>query len=252
MNLAASIAKKYVDEKVDLIFAITTPCAQACASAAEGTSIPIVFSNVTDPVAAGLVTSWDNGSGNIAGVSDWTDVAVQMQLIKQIMPNLKTLGLLYNAGETNSIVQVGLVKDAAKQLGFTTVEATAATTADVNMAITSLVGRCDATWFPTDNVMGASVEVLVKVAEEKKLPLFGSSLGHVQQGAIASEGVNEQTEGAQAAIFVDQILKGEKKPGDIPVFKFPTNEIYVNPGAAQRMGVTLPQSIIDNALVVIK
>jgi putative ABC transport system substrate-binding protein len=96
------------------------------------------------------------------------------------------------------------------------------------------------------------VEVLVKVSEEQKLPLFGSSLGHVQQGAIASEGVNEQTEGAQAAIFADQILKGEKKPGEIPVYKFPTNEIYVNPGAAERMGIAIPQEIIDKALVVIQ
>jgi putative tryptophan/tyrosine transport system substrate-binding protein len=251
MSLAASIAKKYVSEKLDLIYAITTPSAQACATAAKDTSIPIVFSNVTDPIAAGLATSWDKSGGNICGVSDWTDVTVQMKLIQQIMPNMKTLGLIYNAGETNAVVQVNAVKEAAKTLGFSTVEATAAATADVLVAANSLVGRCDAFWFGTDNVMASAVNVLVKVAEDNKLPLFGSSLGHVQDGVIASEGVDEIGNGTQAAIMADKVLKGAN-PGDMAVYKQPTDKIYVNPAAAGRMGVTIPEAIVSQAAFVVK
>jgi len=149
MSLAATIAQKFVSEKVDLILAIATPTAQASVKAIEGTTIPVVFGSVTDPVDAALVDSWDKPGGQVTGISDWADVGTQVQLVLDIVPSVKKLGTVYNAGESNSVVQIKELKKAAPALGITEiVEATAATTADVMAAAQSLTGRVDAIWAP--------------------------------------------------------------------------------------------------------
>ncbi len=247
MTIAASIAQKFVTDEVDLILAIATPTAQACVQAVEGTDIKIVFGSVTDPVAAGLVDSWDNPGGSVTGISDWADVTTQIQLVVDIMPDAKKLGVIYNAGEVNSVVQVDELKKVAPDLGITEiVEATAATSADVLAAAQSLVGRVDVIWIPTDNTVVSAFESVVKVSEENMIPLFAADVATVERGAIGTPGIDYYQLGRECGQVAARILRGEN-PADIPVKKVDMTDLFLNPSAAERMGITIPQSVLDKA-----
>jgi len=246
MSTAASIAEYFVAEKVDLIFSIATPTTQACVAAAEGTDIPIVFAAVTDPVEAGLVESWEKPGGNVTGASDWADVEAQVKLGMDIYP-AKKLGVVYNAGEVNSVVQVDELKKVAASLGIEEiVEATAASTADVLAAATSLVGRVDAIWEPSDNTVAAAIEAVVKVCEENKIPLFASDIDMAKGGAISGLGLDYEVNGTAAGKLAARVLRGED-PANIPVGMTPMTIVYLSPPAAERMGVTIPPEVLATA-----
>jgi len=252
MTVAASIAQKFVTDKVDLILAIATPTAQACVQATEGTDIEVVFGSVTDPVAAGLVDSWDSPGGSVTGISDWADVGTQIQLVVDIMPDVKKLGVIYNAGEVNSKVQVDELKKVAPAMGITEiVEATAATSADVLAAAQSLVGRVDAIWIPTDNTVVSAFESVVKVSEDNQIPLFAADVATVERGAIGTPGIDYYQLGRECGQVAARILKGES-PADIPVKKVDMTDLFLNPSAAERMGVTIPQSVLDQATEIVE
>ncbi|MDD4984791.1 MAG: ABC transporter substrate-binding protein [Dehalococcoidales bacterium] len=251
MSIAASIAQKFVSEKVDLILAIATPTAQASVEAAQGTDIPIVFGSVTDPVAAGLVDGWDSPGGNVTGISDWADIATQIQLLLDICPECKKLGTVYNAGEVNSKVQIDELKEIAPGLGIESiVEATVAASADVLAAAQSLVGRVDAIWIPTDNTVVSGFEAVVKACEDNQIPLFAADTATVERGAIGTPGIDYYVLGQECGKIAARILRGED-PADIPVKKVPMTDLYLNPAAAERLGVTIPQSVLDRATEIV-
>ena len=246
MSAAASIAGSFVSEKVDLIFSIATPTTQACVNAVKGTDIPIVFAALTDPVAAGVVKSWERPGGQVTGASDWADVGLQVKLGMDIYP-AKRLGVVYNAGEVNSVVQVEELKKVATSLGIKdVVEATAATTTDVYAAAMSLVGRVDAIWEPSDNTVAAAIQSVVKVCEENKIPLFASDISMAKGGAISGMGLDYYVNGTEAGKLAARVLRGED-PANIPVSKTPMTIIYLDPAAAQRMGVTIPPEVLATA-----
>ena len=251
MSVTATIAKKFASQKKDLILAITTPMSQACVAATEDTNIPIIFSCVTDPLAAGIVNSWEKPGGRVTGASDWMDVGEQVKLGLEITPGVKKLGTIYNAGETNSRVQVKELKKAAAKLGFKVVEANASSSADVMAAAKSLMGRVDAIWLPTDNVVVGSLEAVVKVCEDNKVPLFGSDVHQVKRGSIVSPGLDFYQVGMVTGRMAARVLKGES-PGNIPVAKGVMGQLWVNPGAAERMGVKIPQSLLKKATRIIR
>ena len=252
MTLAATIAQGFVADNVDLILAIATPTAQACVVAVEGTDIPIVFGSVTDPVAAELIDSWDKPGGNVTGISDWADVPTQVQLVLDIVPGVKKLGTIYNAGEVNSKVQIDELKKAAPGLGITEIiEATVATTTDVLAAAQSLVGRVDAIWIPTDNTVVSAFEAVVRICEDNNIPLFAADTATVERGAIGTPGLDYYQLGIECGEIAARILKGEK-PADIPAKKVEMTDLYLNPAAAERMGVTIPQSVLDTATNIIE
>jgi len=251
MSLAKTIADRFVSEKVDLIHAITTPNAQACVAAAEGTGIPVVFSTCTAPAVAGIVSTWDapRPDANVTGVSDMADMKAQMEMIKEIMPDLKVLGVIYNAGEMNSVVQMDQLKEIMADVGIEKlVEATCTTTADVATAAAGLIGRCDAIYIPTDNTAVSGLEAIIAVAEENQIPFFGSTGDMVDRGCIAAKGADYTWIGEEAGRYAARILNGES-PGDIPVVCCAPEAclLVVNPGAAERMGITIPQSVIAKA-----
>jgi len=252
MTVAAAIADYFVSIKPDLIVPITTPCAQTVVAAAEGTDIPIVFSLVTDPVAAGLVPSWTEAAPYVTGVSDWVDIPTQVDFILEIVPDCKNLGLIYNAGEVNSVVQAEILNEVAPDYGLTIVEATAASTADVYAAAMSLVGRVDAVLMPTDNTIFSAIDSVIKVAEENDIPFFASSIQPVNSGAIAAVGIDPYLIGKQTAEMVARILRGEATPADITPAKSKYLVTAVNPAAAERMGITIPQAAIDKADIVVE
>lgn len=251
MTVAASIADYFVSIKPDLIHAIATPVAQAAVAAAEGTNIPIIFSSITDPVAAGLVPSWEQAAPTVTGVTDWFDMEPQVEFILQVLPDVKVLGTAYNPGEVNAVVQAEYLRRIAPDYGLTIVEATAATTADVYAAGMSLVDRCDAVWIPTCNTVGGvAIESIIKVGWENQLPAFGSAVGMIETGLVGGCSVDYYWIGQQAGYIAARILRGESI-ANIPPVKATLSTIAY-PAAAERMGITIPQAVIDAADIVIE
>lgn len=247
--IAAQIARKYVGDKPDVIVAIATPTAQAVVASTK--TIPVVFSAVTDPVAAQLVPGVGPSGTNVTGVSDALPLEKQIDLIKKVVPNAKKIGMVYNPGEANSVVVVKQLRELLPKAGLTLVEATAPRTVDVGAAARSLVGKVDAIYTNTDNNVVSAYEALVKVGEAAKIPLIAADTDSVKRGAIAALGVNYHDLGMQTGRLVVKILKGAK-PGDLAWETSSKLELYVNPGAAARQGVTLPDSLIKSATRVVK
>ena len=251
VSICKTIADRFVSEKVDLIHAITTPNAQACVAACEGTDIPVVFSTCTAPAYAEIVSTWDapRPDAYVTGVSDMADMKGQMEMIKEIMPELSVLGVIYNTGEPNSVFQIGQMKDIMADVGIDElVESIAITTAEVATAAAGLIDRCDAIYIPTDNVAVSGLEAIIAVAEENKIPFFGSTGDMVDRGCIAAQGADYTWIGEEAGRYAARILEGES-PGDIPVVACVPEAclLVVNLGAAERMGITIPQSVILKA-----
>jgi len=246
MSTASSIADYFVTVDVDLIFSIATPTTQACASAVEGTAIPVVFAAVTDPVAAGFADNWTVPGGQVTGASDWADVGAQVKLGMDIHPAAR-LGVIYNAGEVNSVVQVDELKAVAASLNITEiVEATVASTADVYAAAQSLVGRVDAIWEPSDNTVASAIGSVVAVCEDNDIPLFASDISMAKGGAISGLGLDYYVNGQEAAKLAARVLRGED-PANIPISTTPMTIVYLCPAAAAEMGVTIPQAVLDTA-----
>ncbi|MDV2114677.1 ABC transporter substrate-binding protein [Alcaligenes faecalis] len=247
--IAAQIARKFVGDKADVIVAISTPSAQAVVSATK--TIPVVYSAVTDPVVAHLVPSMEPSGTNVTGVSDALALEAQVDLIKKIVPDAKRVGMVYNPGEANSAVVVKEMKELLPKHGMTLVEATAPRTVDVGAAARSLVGKVDVIYTNTDNNVVSAYESLVKVGNDAKVPLIASDTDSVARGAIAALGVNYYDLGLQTGQQVIRILKGEK-PGDMASETSSNLELYVNPGAAKRQGVSLNEDFVKSATKIVE
>jgi putative ABC transport system substrate-binding protein len=247
--IAAQIARKFVGDKPDVIVAIATPSAQAVVAATK--TIPVVYSAVTDPVAAQLVKSMEPSGTNVTGVSDSLALEKQVDLIKKVVPAAKRVGMVYNPGEANSVVVVKQMRDLLPKNGMSLVEATAARTVDVGAAARSLVGKVDVIYTNTDNNVVSAYESLVKVGNDAKIPLIASDTDSVKRGAIAALGVNYHDLGIQTGKMVIKILKGQA-PGTMASETSDKLELYVNPGAAEKQGVTLNDAFIKSATQVVK
>lgn len=246
---AAQIARKFIGDQPDAIVAIATPSAQA---AVAGTKrIPIVFSAVTDPVEGQLTPSWEASGTNVTGVSDVLELGKQMELVKQIVPGAKRIGMVFNPGEANSVAVVTALKAILPQYDLTLVEAAAPRSVDVGTAARSLVGKVDVIYTNTDNNVVSAYEALVKVGNDMKIPLIASDTDSVKRGAIAALGVNYRELGQQTGRIVVRILNGEK-PGDIKPETSEKIQLFVNLAAAEKQGVTLSQELIDSAAEVIR
>ena len=245
-----TIAQKFVDDKVDLIFSFGTSISQQCINAAEGTDIPVVFCAITDPVAAGIVSNWTHPDENVTGTSDMIEMDSTVDLILQIVPDLERLGTIYNAGEVNSVVLVEQLNEVCDALGITVVEATVATSADIQLAAQSVVDRqVDAIWVGTDNTVVSGLEALIGVCEDNIIPLFPSDDPSIERGGIACLGFDYYDVGYQTGEMAVKILEGTPA-SDIPVELGRVFSYSVNTDAAEAYGVTIPQEVLDKALTI--
>lgn len=243
---AVTIAQKFAQDNLDLVLAIATPAAQASAQAI--TDVPVLFTAVTDPVEAGIVEDWDAPGANVTGVSDLNPVKEQLQLMLDIVPDVKTVGVVYSSGEVNSAVQVGIANEAAADLGFEIKETTISNPSELAQAVNSL-GDVDAIWVPGDNGVTSAIEVVVQYSESNQIPLFGADAGQVEGGAIATYGLDYYQLGYQTGEMAVKILTEGADPSSIAV-QMPESDtppLTINLGAAERMGVTIPQNLIDSA-----
>ena len=246
---AAQIARKYIGDRPDVIVAIATPSAQAVVAATR--DIPVVFTAVTDPVAAKLVKSWEASGTNVTGVSDLSPLDKHLELIKKVVPGAKRVGVIYSPGEANSVAIIEALKKAASAGGVSVVGAAAARTVGVPSAAQSLVGKADVIYTPTDNNVISAFEGIVKVAQQAKLPVVAADTDTVKRGAVAALGLNYYDFGRQTGKIVLRVLKGEA-PGKIATQTSSVFELHVNPAAAQKQGITLSEDFIKSAKVVVK
>jgi len=246
-TIEQSIAQKFVNDKVDIIFSFGSRITQQCVNAASSTDIPVVFCGVTDPVAAGLISSFENHPENVTGTSDMIEVTSTIDLILKIVPGAKTIGTVYNAGEVNSVVLAEQFKKAAAALGIDVSERTVSTTADVRSAAESLIGNVDAIWVGTDNTVISGLEALIKVCEDYSIPLFPSDDPSIERGGVACLGFDYYDLGYQAGEMAVKILQGTKA-SEISAELGNKFSYTINTTAAERYGVTIPQEIIDKAL----
>lgn len=240
---ATTIAQKFADDDLDLVLAIATPSAQAAAQ--NLTDVPVLFTAVTDAESAGLVDSDEAPGANVTGTSDMNPVADQIALIQEIVPDVATIGIVYDSGETNSEVQVEIAKEAGAELGIEIVEATVVNSSEVQQSTDSL-GDVDAIYVPTDNTVVSGLSALIQVAESKGIPVIGAEGGTVEDGAIATLGIDYERLGYQTGEMALRVLAGED-PASMAVETLDNVELIVNPDAAERMGVTLPDGFLEKA-----
>src|SRR5690606_30722871 len=227
MATAQTIARKFQSDGVDLVLAIATPTAQAAAHVIKDT--PTLITAVTGPVAAGLVESIARPGINVTGTSDLTPVKAQLELLKEIVPHATRVGVIYNAGEINSVVQVDIAKEAAAELGLTIVEATAGNSSEVLQAAQSLQGRVDAIYVPTDNTVVSAIEPVVLVAERATLPLIAGEDLSVESGALATVSIDYYLLGRQTGDIAHRVLQGAD-PAEIAIEYLSEQSVVLNLG----------------------
>lgn len=247
--IASQIARKFVGENPDVIVAIATPSAQTVAAAAR--NVPVVFSAVTDPVAAKLVQSWEAPGANITGVSDMLPIEKHLDMLQRAMPDAKRIGTVYNPGEANAAALIELLEERLQARGLELVKGAATKTSEVLGAARSLVGKTDAIYLTTDNTVISAAEAVISVGERAKIPVFAADTATVERGAVAALGFNYYNHGRQTGAMVARVLEGAGT-ADMPVETMEELDLYVNPEAAERMGVTLPEDLIQEAVKVVK
>ncbi|WP_099191928.1 ABC transporter substrate-binding protein [Tepidibacter mesophilus] len=237
ISTTQTIAKNFVSQNKDLVFAISTPSAQAAYNSTK--DIPIVISAVTDPVSAGLVESLEQPNTNISGTSDYISVNKQLELVKTLVPDAKKIGVIYNTSEVNSEIQVNELKKYCKEYGYAVVEVGVTSTNEVNTAISSLVSKVDVLYAPTDQLVVSSMPIIVQKTQEKNIPIIASEKGSVELGALATCGIDYYELGYESGKMAVEVLKGE----DISKMPMKTGEkmeIIINEDALKNLSIQKP------------
>jgi putative ABC transport system substrate-binding protein len=245
VTTAAQIAKKLVGLNPDVIVAISTPSAQSAAAALKGYDIPLVFAAVSDPLSAQLVLNMEKPEGLITGATDNQPIEEQIELMKEIIPSLKTLGVLYNPGEINSVKIVEKLKQKADS--FQILEATASKTNEVPASAQKLLETVDALYIPTDNMIVSALPAVLNIAFSSKKPVFSTDPDLVKQGVLASIGREYKDVGKLAGEMVVRLLNGEK-PKDIPVQAPSKKHLYLNMKTAETLHMEIPKHLVKKAL----
>ena len=234
MGSLTTIAQTFVGNAVDIIVPIATPAAQATAGVT--TEIPIVFSAVADPIAAGLVATLEHPDTNITGVSNVIEVEPIFALARALAPDATVFGLVYNIGEINAVAIINDAKEYMRANGFTYLEAPITGTAEVQQAAQSLVGHVDAFFMPNDNTVAAAMPVYAQVAIEAGLPIFTTADSTVRDGGLATVGINYTVLGQRTAQMIVDVLNGTAI-ADIPVYRQGGMRTVVNADTAARLGI---------------
>ena len=237
----ATMSKQLVANGNDVVVGIATPAAQGLASATK--DLPVIMAAVTDPIGANLVKDLKKPGGNITGVSDHNPAEQQVELIKILTPNVKTIGALYSSSEDNSKSQVEEFKAYAEKAGLT-VETFAST---VNV----MTSKVDAIWVPIDNTIASAFSTVVSSNQTAKKPIYPSATAMVEAGGLASVVVDQHDLGVATGKMIAKVLKGEK-PADTPVNVFSTGKSVINKKLAQELGITIPESVLKEAGQVIE
>ena len=246
---ASTIADNYVSKKVDMICAIATPCAMSAYNSAMNTEIPVVYTAISDPVAARLADDDGNSVGNITGTSDALPVKEQLEMIRELMPDAKKIGIIYTTSETNSVSTIETYKEYAPDYGFEIVETGINTIADVDMAAADMVSKVDCITNLTDNTVVSGLQTVLEHANQANIPVFGSEVEQVKNGCLAAAGIDYKKLGIQTGKMAAKILKGQAKASEMPFEKITDPSYYANTEVADKLGIDLPNTFTEKAEV---
>lgn len=244
---ASQIADDFISKKADLIAAIATPMAQSAFGAAKKANIPVIFTAVTDPVAAELAKEDGTPNGETTGTSDKLPVKQQLDMIRAILPDAKTIGIMYSTSEVNSISAIEEYKTLAPDYGFEIIESGISTAADIPLAADALIDKVDCISNLTDNTVVSSLPIILDKAAAKKIPVFGSEVEQVKIGCLSAMGLDYYALGVQTGKMAAQVLKGEKKASEINFQVIKDAAFYGNTQVATDLGITLPDDLVKNA-----
>lgn len=236
-----TIAEKLINDRDNLIFAIATPAAQAVANLTK--DIPILISSVTDPESAKLVEKNTAPGGNVTGTSDLTPCEAQISLLKKLVPNAKTVGMLYCSSEQNSYFQIALAKAACDKAGLKYIDGTVSNSNEIQQVVTSLCGKVDAIYAPTDNMIAAGMSLVSQIANEKGIPVICGEEGMVNAGGLATYGINYYELGKQTAKMAVEILRDGKNPAEMPIQYLENCDLKLNEETAKTLGITIPENL---------
>lgn len=246
IQMTALIANDLSQQNPDVIVAITTPMAQSVVKVAR---CPVVFAAVTDPVGAGILPSWTAALPTITGTSDAWPYEDQVKLIRDILPNARRIGVIYNPGEAAAQYGIHQLRLLAPRYNFNLVEGAVASSSDVSSVARTIAPHIDVFLITSDNTVISGVAGVLKVSIDQGIPLFAGDAGTVSRGALATVSVGYRVLGERTADLVGRALRGER---NIPMFVGQGSEIAINLKSAELMKVTIPGSVLNRAGQVFK
>ena len=244
---AQTIAQNFVNSKKDMIFAIATPAAQAAFNATK--DIPILITAVTDPVDAGLAQSLEKPGTNVTGTSDAAPMDKQFELLKKLVPDAKHVGILYNTSERNSEIQLEMAMELSKKHGFEIISRGVTSTNEVPQVLDSIIDKIQVLYVPTDNLMASSMAIISEKCIEKNVPIIGSEKGQVENGALATEGIDYYKLGYQTGLMAFEVWNGAI-PSDMPIETLKDTTLTTNADVAERLNITIPDDVMNRAEVI--
>lgn len=246
-STAGMTASNFVSKKVDLICAIATPSAMTAYNATMNTDIPVIYTAVSDPVEAGLANADGSSVGNITGTSDALAIDAQLQMIREVLPEATTIGIIYTTSEANSISNVAQYKELAGNYGFEIVDTGVTAMSEVALAAADMVNKVDCITNLTDNTVVSALQTVLEEANKKNIPVFGSEVEQVKAGCVASMGLEYYELGKQTGKMAAKVLKGEAKASDMNYEVISEPSLYVNTAAAEKIGLELPANYATDA-----
>lgn len=247
MATSAQISDKFVSNKVDLICAIATPSAQAAYNSAVNTEIPVVYTAVTNPEEAELAGEEKTPVGNVTGTSDQLPIQAQLKMIREILPEAKTIGILYTTSEANSVYSIKEYEKYAKEYGFTLETAGVTNTSEVSLAASGLLEKVDCLTNITDNTVVSVLPTILEQANKKNIPVFGSEIEQVKLGCLAAEGLDYYNLGKETGKIAGEILKGEAKAEEIPYKVLEGSNLYINEKTAENLKIEISDDLKSRA-----
>lgn len=250
MGTAAQIAQSFAADDMDLICAIATPAAQAAYNAAMDKGIPVIYTAVTNPEEAQLADSDGNPVGAVTGTSDQLPVEAQLKMIRELLPEAKTIGILYTTSEANSVYSISQYEKLAGDYGFTLETAGVTSTSEVSLAAADLLDKVDCLTNLTDNTVVSALPSILDAANKKNIPVFGSEIEQVKIGCLAAEGLDYINLGKETGKMAAKILKGEASAEEMNYELLTDSSLYINQAVADNLGITIPESMTERAVEV--
>lgn len=247
MNTAGMTASNFVTKKVDLICAIATSAAMTAYNATMNTEIPVIYTAVSDPVEAGLAKEDGTPVGNITGTSDALAIEAQLQMIREVLPEAKKIGIIYTTSEANSISNVAKYEELAGDYGFEIVSTGVTAMSEVALAAADIVGKADCITNLTDNTVVSALQTVLEEANKKNIPVFGSEVEQVKAGCVASMGLEYIELGKQTGRMAAKVLKGEAKASEMNFEIITEPSLYLNLEAAEKVGLEFPENYKEDA-----
>lgn len=244
---AQLIATSFTSNHKDLIFAIGTPAAQVAFNTTK--DIPIITTAVTDAVKAGLVESKEKSGTNVAGTSDAVPIDKQIELIKEIVKDVKTIGVLYNTSEVNSEIQVNALKEVAEANNIEVIAKGITSVNDISQGLDSMLDSIDVLYTPADNLVASSMAIIASKGIDKNVPIMGAEEAHVMGGALITEGINYKKLGFEAGLMAVEVLEG-KEIKELSIKTLEEAELVINEDTLKKLSITIDEEIMKRAKLI--